>query len=62
MKSKKIKNVNIHMVAYEDHPPLSEKVSAFFAKIIKFRLEDLNLSDQQKVKVLDKAIEQMEKT
>lgn len=62
MKSKKIKNVNVHMVAYEGQPPLSEKVNEFFASIIKFRLDSLNLSDQQKIKILDNVLEQLEKT
>lgn len=50
------------MVAYEGHPPLSEKVNEFFASIIKFRLDSLNLSDQQKIKILDNVLEQLEKT
>lgn len=62
MESKKIKNVNIHMVAYEEQPSLSEKVSDFFAEMIIFRLENFNLSASQKVEVLDNVTEQLEKT
>lgn len=56
MKLKKIKNVNAHMVAYEGHSPLSEKVNEFFAAIVKFRLDSLNLSNQQKIKILDNVL------
>lgn len=59
MRRSKIKNVNVHIVAYKDCPSVQDKINELYANSIKFRLDDLNLSAGQKKKVIDMVIQKM---
>lgn len=56
---KQIKNVFVHIVAYESTDSLTERVNAFHVDIIQRRLKQSNLTTDQKIDVVNKIIENL---
>lgn len=59
MKKNKIQNVIIHIADNADIHALSDKVNAFHVDVIERRLNQSDLTTEQKIAVIDKIIENL---
>ena len=59
MRKKGACNVIVHIADTLDGNTLSDKASEFYAQIIKCRLNESNLTTEEKISVIDKIIENL---